>query len=199
MPICALPDQIVKDPKGNEVNLKDARHWDWPWPLSYVKRSVNAFGPRCPEGSKGYRPWPPQLVKGEGVARWEAKFKTYHSIILIPEFINAEIDAGVYNKTWDAVERNPGAPNFNNRTRVKLFKGRGDNLYSPSALQRFSKKGWMKLSPWYISQWYLLKQMGNELGMGPKEDFFAFHRQGYRPDHVDSYYNWGPMFSLKMD
>ena len=152
-----------------------------------------------PEGSRGYRRWPPRLIKGKGVARWEAKFKKYHSIILIPSFVDITIGPDVYNKEWDAIEKNHGAPDFNKPIKVKLFKGSEEGVYSPSALQRFSKKGWMKLDPWYVAQWYLVKQKGEELGMGPEEDYFAFHRQGYRPDHVDSYYNVGPMLGLKMD
>lgn len=188
MPECALPEE-----------WKKRKHNDWPFFLRWVPRSWNAFGPRCPEGSKGHKRWPPQLVKGRGIARWEAVFKTYHSIVIIPEFINTTIGPDVYNKTWDAIETHQGAPNFGKRVRVKLFKGYGEGLYSPSALQRFSKKGWMKLDPWYVAQWFLIKQKGKELGMGPEEDYFAFNRQGYRPDHNGKYYNWGPMLGLKMD
>lgn len=187
MPRCALPDKIVHDPKGNEVNLKDARHWDWPWPMSYFKRAINAFGPRCEMGTKGYRAWPPTLVEGYGVARWEYKDGNNHSIIFIPQFANKRITDSVYGKTYEAVEKNQGDDKW---VHVHLSKGSG---YSPSALQRFSMKGYVQLSPWYISQWYKLKTVENG------EDYYLFHREGYRPDHNDRYYNWGPMLGLKMD
>ena len=175
---CALPD-----------HLKGVLHNDWPWPLSKLERSINAFGPRCPIESPKYRRWPPYLIKGYGVSRWESTGAT--SIIHIPEFDNKKVNSGIYGLTWDAIELNPANENYMKEIKVKLH---GDGEHSPSALQRFSKRGWMKLSPWYVAQWWKIKDMGKG-----KEDYYLFHRQGMRPDHQDKYYNWGPMLGLKMD
>jgi len=178
MPRCALPE-----------HLKDKRHTDWVWPLSYIKRSFNAFGPRCEQGTKGFRPWPPTLVEGYGVSRWEMDGDG-HSIIEIPSFSERKINEDVYDRVHDAIEKNPGHPGYDKWHRVRLIKGEG---YSPSALQKFSKKGWMKLEPWYIAQWRHIKKVEDD------EDLVFFHREGYRPDHQDIYYNWGPMLGLHFE
>lgn len=188
MPKCALPNKYIQDPKGRLVNLRNALHWDWPWPLSYIPRHINAFGPNCPVKSFGYKKWPPILIEGFGVARWEAE--NGNSWIEIPEFKHAKITYRIYNNYFEAIERNPGHVNFNQKLNVKLTR---TGIYSPSALQRFSHHGYMKLSPWYVAQWLRIKKRDN------KEDLYLFHREGFRPDHVDQYYNWGPMLGLKMD
>lgn len=203
---CALPSKIIKDNKGNEVNLRDALHYDWPfWPLTKIPRGLNAFGPRCPGkecpecGGKSFRPWPPTLVEGHGIARWEMEGEG-HSIIFIPSLVDKTIKAkDVYNRVHDAIECNPGKMNYGNWGRIQLLEGEG---YSPSAIQKFSDSGWMKLSPYYYAEWHVFKRYAPKdapVWVEDKEPLAAFYRWAYRPDHNDEYYNWGPYAGLHFE
>jgi hypothetical protein len=201
MPKCALPS-----------HLREKLHNDWPWPLSKLPRSINAFGPRCAGaacecGGKGYRPWPPRLVRGRGVARWENTGAS--SILEIPDLVSREVKAAdVYGSTFTAIERNPGHPNFNQAGSVVLswreaavirvtsapagawnFPGLiiEENLYSPSTIQEFSPAGWMELEP-IFKTWHR-----DAFGKTPN------YRIGYRPDHLDGYYNNGPYAGLNFE
>lgn len=181
MPRCALPD-----------HLKDRRHNDWLPGLSWIPRSFNATGPRCGAGNPGYRAWPPRLVEGYGVTRWETSGAD--SIIEIPSF-SGDVDANIYGKTVDAREMKPGHPRYGERFRVQIrweplliqtdgsFKPGDLNVYSPSAIQYFSKKGWMRLDPDYCSTWNWFWRWPH----GEPKGFFT--RRGHRPDHLDIYYN----------
>lgn len=181
------------------IHLRGKLHNDWPFPFNGIPRGWNAKGPREPKDSKDYLPWPPKLVQGKGVARWESA--RADSIILIPEFVTATIDQSIYGKEYKAIEMNPGRPDFQKEKIVRLdweeakvWDSNGtqnvqpDN-YSPSALQKFSPKGWMKLEPFYHSEWRVLKK--RELPVWPEtgDDKVLFFRRGNRPDHADSYYN----------
>jgi hypothetical protein len=198
---CALPP-----------HLREKLHNDWPWPFKKVSRGWNAYGPRCPEGSKGYLPWPPRLVEGKGIARWEM---CKGSIIDIPDLANITVKGDdIYGNEFMAWERNPGMPNFNKPLKVKLIDPNSvkvtitdsinpdgtytqvvsPNIYCPSALQMFSKKGWIKLNPEYHSTWNILKWRelpwlkAGAIGEAP-EDMVLFKRSKNRPDSEDGYYN----------
>ena len=176
-------------------HLQNKKHNDWPWPFSNLYRGYNAYGSRCPEGTNHCRIWPPRLVKGYGVARWETTGA--ESIIEIPALKFATVDASIYGKTVFAYERNEGNPNFNKLIQVKIKWERanvwdqkiGDkwvqrclpNDYHPSALQKFSPKGWMKLNPEYHAWWRRLDE--------EKEEPALNFRRGFRPDSLDAYYN----------
>lgn len=194
---CALPDKIVTDPKGRKVNLKDAKHWDWPFFLRWIPRSWNATGPRCAGGScecggKGYKAWPPKLVEGFGVSRWEST--EAKSIIEIPDFRNVKIGPDIYGMTFDAVERLKGHPEEGQTHKVtlrweetrftvgQLFLPQG--LYSPSAIQSFSQRGYMVLDPKYKCWW-----QESPFQYGDEEKEALVLASGERPDHLDVYYN----------
>lgn len=179
MPKCALPD-----------HLKEKSHNDWPWPFSKIDRAFSAYGPRCPIGSSGYKSWPPKLIKGKGIVRWENNFA--NSIIYIPALEGKEITGDdVYGKEFEAFETKELKP-----IKVKLDWREltwdeiqsGVQLYFPSALQKYSMEGYLKMSPWYYSQWKILKQREfTEKSDG--EDTVLFLRMGYRNDALDLYYN----------
>jgi len=178
---CALPD-----------NLKGRRHEDWPWPASRIKRGWNAYGPRCIGDQcpichgKSRISWPPTFIVGKGVSRWE-ETGPGHSVLHIKKLDGITVVAEeVYGHIWDGIEMNPGLPNFGKVVRVKLYSTTG---YSPSAIQEFSPRGWMKLDPKFYAEWYRL---------GKNHTYY--HRTGFRPDHEDTYYNktivgyWGLSF-----
>jgi len=196
MPRCALPDKIVIDPKGNEVNLKDARHWDWPWPMCYIKRSLNAFGPRCRGkdcecGGKGFKFWPPILMEGRGVSRWEA-VGPGHSIIYIPALDYKTVKReDLFGTKFRAIEMNKGLPTHGDVFWVEFKENSLIHKYSPSALQTYSPSGYMELDPPYFSWWKWWSDKDPNQPRGP------FFRWGYRPDHEDWYYNWGPFLGFK--
>ena len=190
-------------------HLRGKLHNDWPWPFKNIPRGSNAYGLRCPKGDESYRPWPPRLMEGFGVARWE--LAGGQSIIEIPAFVDKRMKPeDIYGKTWMVIERNIGNPSFGKKFDITLQDPKeiwevttvtdvqiGDswtqmidpNIYSPSALQKFSPHGWMKLEPYYYSFWKVLKK--RELPVYPEtgEDTVIFYRTGYRPDHLDTYYN----------
>lgn len=186
-------------------HLRGRLHGDWPWPFKKVSRGWNAVGPRPATDAEDYMAWPPRLVEGKGVARWE---REDGSILMIPELVGRVITAkDFYGKEWRCVEMNPSAPDFLN-AKVVFFPqwaeahvydvpiGDGKfkqtvfpEQYSPSALQKFSESGWMRLSPKYKSTWKVFKK--RELPIWPEkgDDIVFFTRAGARPDHVDCYYN----------
>lgn len=192
MPKCALP-----------YHMKDKKHKDWPWPFSKIDRSWNAYGPRCARGSEGHLPWPPRLVKGKGVARWESA--AAYSIIEIPELADKTISGkDFYGRDWWVIERRNGHPDFGLGKRVYFPRWSESvvtveidydreiisvepDAYSPSALQKFSPCGYMKLDPSYYAVWKILKKKETHDGQG--EDTVLFARSRYRPDHLDLYYN----------
>jgi hypothetical protein len=167
MPKEALPEK-----------LREKRHNDWIFPLSLIPRGWNAFGPRCGKGNPGYLPWPPRIIQGKSVTRWESTGAK--SIILIPELEGVRIDSSIYGRTVEAIETNGPERKF----KVKLewreliwpFSEEDEAMYSPSTIQ-ISPKGWLKMEPSFFVQW--------DAG-----DYFC--RWGDRPDHLDKYYNRGP-------
>lgn len=165
MPKSALPE-----------HLKDRLHNDWPWPLSYLPRGISAFGPRCGKGNPGYKPWPPKLVAGKSVTRWESSGA--ESRIIIPELNDVKIDPSIYGKTFKAVDQNGKELTVTLEWRELTwpFSEADRMMYSPSTIQ-VSKKGWLKMEPSFFVQW-------------DADDYFL--RYGFRPDHLDEYYNWGP-------
>jgi len=170
MPICALPD-----------HLKDKKHNDWCWPFKNIPRGSNAYGPRCPGitcpicHGKGFRPWPPILIKGFGVSRWEGTGEG-HSIIHIAKLDDIFVTGDdVYGNVFDGIEMNP-ALDPGHIVRVKLVRGSG---YSPSAIQEFSTHGYEILEPYYVAKW-----------MKWTKTLWPNYRNGYRPDHNDMYYNY---------
>lgn len=190
-----LTNQFIGYPCALPEHLREKKHNDW-FIGKWIPRSWNARGPRCMRNSPGYLPWPPRLVEGVGVARWESIGAD--SIIEIPELADRHVlAADVYGHSFVAFERQKNRPNFNESFRLKInwdevvtYDGVtfGPQQYSPSALQKFSTKGWMKLSPDYYSSWNILHRReipGKETG----EDTVIFYRKGARPDHLDTYYN----------
>lgn len=172
MPKCALPD-----------HLKNLRHTDWPWPLSYLPRSINAFGPRCGRGSDGYKPWPPRLIKGKGVSRWETSGAK--SIIHIPMLDNATIGPEIYGRTFRVFENGKEKiVRLEWRELTWPFTEEEANIYFPSTIQSYSPQGYMTMEPWYKSSW--------NQGM-------YFVRMGYRNDALDIYYNYGPYAGVNFE
>jgi len=197
---CALPVHL----RNWNGTGKPKPHTDWPPLLNRIPRSFNAYGPRCPKSSKGYRAWPPKLVEGFGVARWELAQAS--SIIMIPALVNVHVKANqVYGKTWRAIEMAPYNKMFLKEFDVFLTHWQESHVYemetnpgeifvspdqySPSALQKFSPNGFMRLDPDYHHSWRVLKK--RELPLWPEdgEDTVLMIRKGYRPDHLDVYYN----------
>lgn len=193
-------------------HLRGRVHNDWPWPANKILRSANVRGPRCGPGAEGYEAWPPRLVEGHGVARWESDGGD--SIIYIPALVGRTVSAGdVYDRVWEAVEMNPGREDFLLRKSVRLYwrpatvwdEPNGDGtfgqrttggMYSPSALQKFSRSGWMRAHPKYYTSWHVLRWRefpalieGRVAEYEAAADTVLFFRTGWRPDHVDCYYN----------
>lgn len=181
-------------------HLRGKLHNDWTWPLNKISRGWNAAGPRAPQGADDYMAWPPRLVEGKGVSRWENDGA--QSILHIAALDKTTVRGHqVYGRTWLAVEMNPGRPDFMKAKDVYIPEWRPATVtdtpqqtcdpmqYSPSALQKFSPAGWMKLNPFYHSEWRVIKK--RELPVYPEtgDDTVAFFRRGNRPDHVDLYYN----------
>jgi hypothetical protein len=162
MPKCALPD-----------HLKDKKHNDWIWPLSYIPRSANAKGPRCGKGKPGYLSWPPHLIEGYDVTRWEWSDRLgNHTHGIINDFKNKKINSSIYQSRWDIKDLNTGKTHKN----VDLIHAD----WWPSIIQEYSEYGWLKLDPtfqcgWRTKPWW-------------KKYYW---RWGWRPD-FDYYYNWGP-------
>lgn len=179
MPKCALPD-----------HLKEKLHSDWIWPLSKIPRAANAKGPRCGIGNNGYLPWPPKLIEGLGVTRWESNEST--SIIQIPDFLGYIKSDDIYGKTFDVIERKEGHADYGKVFKVTLkwtevtYNGStfSPQQYHPSAIQSFSNKGFMKCDPYYYSSW---------------RNKVYFFRYGWRPDSLDVYYNWGPYLGINYE
>ena len=190
-------------------HLRGRLHNDWAiWPFNKISRGWNAAGPRPPKDAKDYMAWPPKLVEGRGISRWETAGGD--SIIHIPALDNCQITgAKFYGRNWLCVEMNPGKPDFMKSRDIffpawqeahvydtpdpdrpgKFIQHCAPDNYSPSALQKFSKQGYMELEPDYKSWWKVLKK--RELPVWPEtgDDRVMFYRAGNRPDHVDCYYN----------
>lgn len=196
-----LPEHLRNWQGTGKVKL----HTDWPWPLSGIPRSWNARGPRAGQGNPGYLPWPPRLIKGRGACRWETAGAT--SILQIPDLFREMTADQVYGKKWLCVERKEDHPDFGQTGNVMLdwheahvmeAKSALDgsiqtfvtpNEYSPSAIQSFSPRGYLKLSPAYHSEWKALSWEEN----GYEWDGGLFNRRDTRPDHLDVYYNTSPL------
>lgn len=160
MPKCALPP-----------HLKNKTHSDWPWPMSYFKRSINAFGPRCGEGNKGYKPWPPRLVRGFNVTRWEwSDLEGNSNEIYIPAFQDKFITDEVYNEKQEAIFPN-GIKKF-----LSLRNG-----WFPSIIPTRPEKGWLLTDPWHYAKW--------DQRPGWKK---FYYRVGFRSD-FECYYNFTPI------
>lgn len=194
--------ELIKHyPSALPEHLRDKRHNDWPWPLSRLRRSINVRGPRCGRGNPGYFSWPPKLVKGKNVCRWESNLA--ESIIFIPELDGREVRAAdVYGHNFVAIEFNFGHKDYGKSKIVTIewhevatMDGTqfSPQQYSPSALQTFSEKGWMECEPWYKAWWRWSK-----MSTGSNNRGFNY-RIGWRPDHVDTYYNFGPYAGLKSE
>ena len=168
MPKCALPD-----------HLREKLHTDWPFFARWIPRGWSAFGPRCGMGNEGYKSWPPVLVRGHGVSRWESDGA--ESIIEIPYLSNITVwGSDIYGKTFRVIETNPNNKFFNTEFDLVLDYKEGlyQKTYSPSAIQEFSPLGNMHLYPKYECYWKVLSD---------KWTLNVSH--GFRPDHVDLYYN----------
>lgn len=173
----ALPYHLRNWKNTDRVRLHD----DWPPLLNLIPRSWTATGPRA-IGKPGFAPWPPMLVEGRSVTRWENSGSS--SILWISAFEGIKITPkDVYDREHLAMEMNPGHPDFRKSktvyfppyrqaTVVEIGTGQRDkwgaeimetivtpNDYSPSALQKFSfGSGYLKLSPLYIAKWDMLEK-----------------------------------------
>lgn len=165
MPICALPD-----------HLKNKKHNDWPIGLRWIPRGISAKGPRCGVGNPGYLPWPPRLIGGFDVTRWEwCNEKGDRREIYIQDFLGITIEQGIYNKTWECLELT--YPVFAKRLTVDLKDG-----WWPSVIPTTSEYGWLKLEPSFECRWRT------------RPSWRKFYwRWGARPD-FDMYYNLTPYF-----
>lgn len=193
-----LSKKLIGYPDALPEHLRARLHNDWIIG-KFIPRSWNAMGPRCGKGNPGYLPWPPRLIAGRGVARWESTFSK--SILEIPELNKCTVRADdVYGKKWTCIEWNHGHPNYAQSGTVELDWSetfitpqgmiQGANIYSPSALQKFSMSGWLRLSPDYYSWWKILKRRETIEDVKEEgDDTVLFMRKGARPDHLDAYYN----------
>ena len=192
MPKCALPDKIVTNKDGEKVNLKDRLHDDWIWPLSKISRGWNAKGPRCGEGNPGYKKWPPRLVEGKSVVRWQKSGDKGE--ILIPSFNEKYLTSEfVTDLKVLAVDVDSDSITFMEQAFVNL------NDYIPSTIQKYgSTKGWMKLDCGFQCGWRMIRrrEMPGKTKEQTGEDLVWYWRFGWRPDILDEYYNYGPYAGL---
>ena len=139
---CVLPDKIITR-KGKKVNVKDHVHDDWPWPFNKVPRSMTTRGPRCKGkececGGEGYMTWPPKLIRGHNVTRWESDGAD--SIIEIHALRDRTVDYDyVYGRSFLVTEWNPGNKNFGKKGWITIDWKEGMNVpgqYHPSAVQK---------------------------------------------------------------
>lgn len=207
----ALPPHLANYQGTGKVKL----HTDWPPLLRLIPRSWNARGARVRTDSEGYLRWPPVLVEGRDVTRWENTGAT--SILFLPDLIDETIKGSdVYGRTHKVIETNRGNKRFKEEFDLffphpmeahvyDVLKKNGlyelccsPNDYSPSALQKFSwGSGFVELKPYYKSKWKILDKRewpwetpGPDHLLKPDwEDVVAFMREGARPDHQDGYYN----------
>jgi hypothetical protein len=155
--------------------------------------------------------WPPRLVEGKGVSRWE--LAGGGSVIWIPALDTRRVKyEDVYGKKWDVVEMNPGDERFGKLREVYIphweeatyTEGVAmlPNNYSPSALQKFSKEGFLKMSPSYTAHWWRNKNAveGRPLMDVVRQDrSVVFVRHSWRPDHLQFYFNFGPYAGLRWE
>lgn len=179
---CALPD-----------HLKDKKHDDWLPGLRWIPRAWNVKGPRCWVESSGYKAWPPKLIEGKGVVRWETEFA--ESRVYIPILSHAYVNRDIYGTRFRAYEEDTGEEKWvtiEDKTLTWREIEEGKRTYSPSAVQKYSLEGWMKLDCGYKARWNMLVQKEFVGKRHPdNEDFVFFYRRGWRPDHLDVYYNKG--------
>lgn len=195
---CALPNHLSNWKGTGKVRLHD----DWPPLLRKLPRSVNSKGPRCPKTGEGYAPWPPRLIRGKGITRWENAGAT--SILYIPTLEDKVIDHQFYGTKIRAWETNRGHANFKKEIWVHITWEEDSlkpDMYSPSALQRWSPSGYLIMEPRYRAYWKVIKKNEDPFKDTnvTKENKVFFYRDQWRPDHLDIYYNWGPMAGLQMD
>lgn len=176
---CALPDKMIRDPKGNLVNFKDALHWDWPPIVNKIPRAYNAYGPRCPGascqscGGRRYLNWPPLIYEGFDATRWEwcdeqTATTGFRKEIFIPDFRRRLITHEIYQRPWVGITPE-GA-----RVSVWLF----EEGWGPSIIPTTSEHGWLKLGPGFECRWRTTPSWRK-----------YYYRSGMRPDYVDMYYN----------
>ncbi len=189
---CALPDKIVRNKNGENVNLRDRLHDDWPIGLRWIPRSWNAKGPRCGEGNPGYKKWPPKLIEGYSVMRWQTTGDEKQ--ILIPSFDEKHLTSEYVKDLWVlAVDIKPGSPTYMDQFMVNL------NEYIPSTIQKYgSQKGWMKLDCGFQCGWRMItrRETPGKTKEETGEDLVWYWRWGWRCDILDGYYNWGPYAGL---
>ncbi len=172
MPKCALP-----------THLQDKKHSDWTWPLSLIDRGWNAKGPRCKDHNDGgYLPWPPKLVEGHNVPRWEwANLAGHHREIFVPAFAGKTIGPEVYRMgRIQALERTGDI------VQAVSIDLQAENWW-PSIIQYDMVRGWLRLDPKFYCSW--------DMGAWWKKYYF---RTGWRPD-AELYYNNGPFLGRKFE
>ena len=168
---CALPEHI-----------KNRKHDDWIFPLSLINRGFNARGPRCPIGSKSHEMWPPKLIEGFDVNRWEWSDLTgkNHTHGIIEPFKDKLITSSIYQVNWNIQDLNTGETHKD----VDLIKAG----WIPSVIQLYSRKGYLKCDPSFSCKWDMRHKL-----------FRYYWRCGWRADALDMYYNWGPFLGRNFE
>lgn len=188
-----IEKQFEGHPKSLPFNLRNYKrtgkpknHDDWFIPIGkLIPRSWNATGPRCGKGNPGYEAWPPRLIEGYDVTRWENAGAT--SILFFPGLMKEHVNASsLYGKSYGCIETNSSNPNFRQAGIIKIdwseaavedvpvFDDQKNpvldpwgqmtyrtvvtpNIYSPSALQKFSGgNGFLKMEPGYTCHWKMI-------------------------------------------
>ena len=159
-------------------------HDDLLWPRCRSWRGDDAYGYRAGEGHPKYMPELPKLVEGRGIARWMAKGDS--SVAEVLQFAD-------YRTLWtednmpeiiEFFERKYGHPDFGKQ--LRLAKKNFLKMYSPSSLQKFSKRSYLLREPYHYSKHIMVQK--NELYEGKyKPDWVFFYRRGWRWDSYDGY------------
>lgn len=171
---CALPHKMWNMRSDDQV-----------WPLCYRWRGDSAYGYRAGEGHAKFMPELPQLVEGRGIARWMARHDT--SVVEVPEFAD-------YRQIWrpdnlpqviEFYERKGENPHFGQK--LTMPKEEFLATYSPTPLQKFSKRSKLLLDPHHYS-WHRMIQQNEHYTGDDFPDWVVFYRIGARMDSFDSYY-----------
>lgn len=168
------------------------RHDDHQWPSCKKWRGDDAFGPRAGEGHDKYFSELPQLVKGQGIARWMAAGDV--SVIEIPLFKDYEVTwtTSTIPATLDIVERNCVRPDYGQtRTITKEYLLA---TYAPSPIQKFSEKSWLETSPKHVSYHTTLDKREDYCSKPEGPDKVYFWRSGWRWDSIDRYFVKGAFY-----
>jgi len=163
------------------------RHDDWPINKK-AWRGDDARGSRAPLGHYKNQVKVPVFIEGRGVARWMTPGDT--SVVEVPAFADYGklLTVATMPRLVVCIERNPGSPDFGRTRTFKL----PDFLreYGPTALQKFSKRSYLKRFPHHVSYSYVITNR-EIVGVSKSltgADTVAFWRSGARWDSLDKYF-----------